>query len=59
MKLIVNIESDMSSFWRNIRQVVKMTTFGAAVDEIFVKMTTFLFQWVDGAKTEGTRILVV
>ena len=27
-------------------KVVKMTTFGAASDENFVKMTTFSFQWL-------------
>ena len=29
-------------------KVVKMTTFGAATDENFIKMTTFSFQWMLG-----------
>ena len=27
-------------------KVVKMTTFGAASDETFIKMMTFSFQWI-------------
>ena len=29
-------------------KVVKMTTFSAASDENFIKMTTFPFQWLTG-----------
>ena len=41
-------ETEMLSFWWNFNHWLhrKLTTFGAASDENFVKMTTFLFQWV-------------
>ena len=40
-------------------KVVKMTTFGAASDETFIKMMTFSFQWrelIQGNNTEHTNL---